>query len=168
MPQTYTPIATNTLSAAASSVTFSSISQQYTDLIIASSAFYSSSGGNRFATFQVGNGSVDTATNYSWIYLDNFTGAPGSGKTTSSTYGLHSFTSSISTSTSMNTIMQMQNYSNTSTNKTMLHRFNSSAITGIYVNLWRSTSAINIITISASGANFAAGSTFTLYGIKAA
>jgi hypothetical protein len=38
----------------------------------------------------------------------------------------------------------------------------------LYGNLWRSTSAINIIEVTAGGANFASGSTFTLYGIKAA
>ena len=169
MPTTYEPIATQTLGTATGTVTFSSIPQTYTDLIIVSSQLYVSTGGDRYATFQVGNGSVDTGSNYSWTYLDSYPGTPSSGRTANSTYGLHSYTSSIPTTTAMICNMHIQNYSNTTTNKTTLHRFNAStAITGAYVNLWRSTAAINIITITANGANFATGSTFTLYGIKAA
>jgi hypothetical protein len=62
------------------------------------------------------------------------------------------------------------NYSNTTTYKTVLLRSNNaSAITVATVGLWRSTSAINTIKIYADGAAvFSVGSTFTLYGIKAA
>lgn len=166
MPNTYVALATQTLSTAASSVTFNSISQGYTDLVIVSSQLYVSTGGDRFATFQVGNGTVDTGSNYSWTYLDTYPGTPSTGRTANSTYGLHSYTSSIPTTTPMICTMQIQNYSNTTTNKTILHRFNAATPnTGVYVNLWRSTAAINIITITAGGANFAAGSIFSLYGI---
>ena len=166
---TYTPIATTTLGSAQSTVTFSSISQSYTDLILVSSQLYISTGGDRFATFQVGNGSVDTGSNYSNTYLDTYFGPPNTGRNANQTYGLHSYTSSIPTSTAMVCSMHIQNYSNTTTNKTMLHRFGAaSPIAGLYVNLWRSTAAINIITITAGGANFATGSTFTLYGLAAA
>ena len=169
MAITYEPIASTTLGSAAASVTFSSISGSYTDLVLVSSQLYASSGSDRYATFLVGNGSVDTGSNYSWTYLDTYPGTPSSGRTSNSTYGLHSYTSSIPTTTPMICKMQIQNYSNTTTNKTMLHRFDAAdKITGAYVNLWRSTSAINIITVTAQGANFASGSTFTLYGIKSA
>jgi hypothetical protein len=168
MAATYTPIASITLGAAAASVTFNSIPATYTDLIIVSSQLYVSTGGDRYATFQVGNSSVDTGSNYSWTYLDTYPGTPSSGRTANSTYGLHSYTSSIPTTTPMICNMQIQNYSNTTTHKAMFHRFNASdKITGVYANLWRSTAAINIITITAGGANFAAGSTFNLYGIQA-
>jgi hypothetical protein len=122
MPNTYTELATQTLSTSAASVTFSSIPSGYTDLIIVSSQFYVSTGGDRFATFQVGNGTVNTGSNYSWTYLDTYGGSPSTGRTANSTYGLHSYTSSVPTTTPLICTMQIQNYSNTTTNKTMLHR----------------------------------------------
>jgi hypothetical protein len=68
-------------------------------------------------------------------------------------------------------IIHIQNYANTTTYKTCLHRFNNAesyVVAG--VGLWRSTSAITGVSLTAeSGSNdFQSGSTFTLYGIKAA
>jgi hypothetical protein len=65
-------------------------------------------------------------------------------------------------------LIDIMNYSNTTTYKTGLSRFNNSAsIVAANVHLWRSTAAITSISITAeSGSgNFVAGSTFTLYGI---
>ena len=65
--------------------------------------------------------------------------------------------------------MSIQNYANTTTYKTMISRASDATQNAIaYVGLWRSTSAINSITLSVSAGTFAIGSTFTLYGIKAA
>jgi hypothetical protein len=61
------------------------------------------------------------------------------------------------------------NYSNATTYKTALARTSEDGVAAAYVGLWRSTSAITSITIDkGSSDNFASGSTFTLYGIKAA
>jgi hypothetical protein len=63
----------------------------------------------------------------------------------------------------------IQNYANTTTYKTTVERATAD---GTYtgVNLWRSTSAITVLSIiSANGtASLASGSTYTLYGIAAA
>jgi hypothetical protein len=63
------------------------------------------------------------------------------------------------------------NYSNTTTYKTTLSRdgnVNQSVVESS-VGLWRSTAAINIITMGDFGAStMAAGTTATLYGIAAA
>jgi hypothetical protein len=64
------------------------------------------------------------------------------------------------------------NYSNTTTNKTVISRTNvtsgSFPGTETMVNLWRSTSAINVIELRQSGSGqYLSGTTFTLYGIKA-
>jgi hypothetical protein len=66
-------------------------------------------------------------------------------------------------------ILQIQNYSNTTTNKTMISRTNDAAVRVVaQVGLYRSTSAISRIDLDeVLGTNFAVGSTFTLYGIKA-
>jgi hypothetical protein len=166
---TYSTIATQTLGSAASSVTFSSIPQTFTDLILVSNQFYVSTGGDRSASFQVGNGSVNTGSNYGWTFLDTYPGTISSGNSNNSTFGLHSYTASIPTTIPLTCTMQLMNYSSTATNKSFLHRFSASnTITGAYINIWQQTTAINIITITAGGADFATGSSFTLYGIAAA
>jgi hypothetical protein len=167
MPNTYVALRTETVTVAKSSITFDNIPQGYTDLIIVSSQLYVSTGGDRFATFQVGNGTVDGGSNYSWTFMDTYSGSStGTGRGANSTYGLHSYSSSIPTTTPLICTMQIQNYSSTATNKTMIHRFSAApAITGGYINTWRSNAAINIITITSGNVNFAVGSTFSLYGI---
>jgi hypothetical protein len=65
------------------------------------------------------------------------------------------------------------NYSNATTYKTWLSRNNRASAsnapgTEALVGLWRSTSAITELVIGLTGGNFDTGSTFTLYGIKAA
>jgi hypothetical protein len=66
-------------------------------------------------------------------------------------------------------IMQLQNYSNATTFKTILVR-NSPAANAVsaLVNLYRSTSAITSIKFYTTSGNLNTGSTFTLYGIAAA
>jgi FlaG/FlaF family flagellin (archaellin) len=68
-------------------------------------------------------------------------------------------------------IYQFMNYSNTTTYKTVLGRSNVQDFrVASIVGLWRSTSAINTISLRSDNAsyNFTVGSTFTLWGIKAA
>ena len=170
MAKTYEPIATTTLGTAESSVTFGSISGAYTDLVLVSSIKYSTGGINNFATLQVGNGSVDTGSNYSTTWVEGAGGVASSGRQSNGTYSFISYFGSGSSNTTepVISITNFQNYSNTLTNKTVITRFNNSNQVGAYVGLWRSTSAINTITITANGSNFALGSTFTLYGIASA
>ena len=66
-------------------------------------------------------------------------------------------------------IIQFMNYSNTTTYKTMLNRWNSPAYVTAVVGLWRSTAAITSIKLyNATTINLKSGTTFTLYGIAAA
>jgi hypothetical protein len=162
---TYEPIASQTLGSAAASVTFSSIPQNYTDLVLVMNPAAASL--TNVLTCQVGNGSIDTGTNYSNTYLAG-SGTAQSGRYTSQTFWYASF-ELLTTNFSQNSIMHFLNYSNTATFKTSLTRYNeASAGVGAYVNLWRSTSAINTIRLAiAGGTNFAAGSTFTIYGVSA-
>jgi hypothetical protein len=165
---TYVALATQTLASPAASVTFSSIPQGYTDLVVVTQYPFVSTG-VRYATYQVGNGTVDTGTNYSNTYLDTYAGSPNSGRSANLTFGLFSYSSSAGLSTSQTQfgMMHFMNYSSTTTFKTTISRNMSAGdMTSLYGNLWRSTAAINIITITAGGANFAAGSTFSIYGIS--
>ena len=167
---TYEPITTTTLSSSASFVEFTSVSQNYTDLIVVGQYSFVSNG-VRYASLRVGNGSVDTGTNYSDTYLDTYYGTPGSGRNTNVAQALFSYSDSdgLTTSQSQVAVAHFMNYSNTTTYKTIINRNMSAAdMVSAYVNLWRSTSAINTIRIIAGFADFASGSTFTIYGIKAA
>ena len=165
MATTYEPIATTTLGSAVSSYTFTSIPQTYTDLVLIMNPRAVSL--TNVLTCQVGNGSIDTGSNYSNTYL----AAPAvqSGRYSNQTFWYASF-ELLTTDFSQNSIMQFMNYSNTTTYKTSLTRYNQSSTgVGAFVNLWRSTSAINTIKLAiAGGVNFDTGSTFSLYGIKAA
>ena len=165
MPSTYTPIATQTLGSAASSVTFSSISGSYTDLILIISG--SNSSGDAAISVRTGNGSVNTGSVYSTTFLYGNGSSAGSARDTSQTWA---HPGRLDTSLS-NSIIQFLNYSNTTTNKTILSRGNDATLTMATVSLVRDTSAINIIQLQAQdgGAiNFTTGSTFTLYGVKSA
>ena len=163
MASTYTPIATYTVSSAQSSYTFSSIAGTYTDLVLVVAGQPSTSD----AVFiQVGNGSVDTGSNYSRTFLKGDGSSASSNRATSTT-GM--FVLDATTSTQFNIVASLNNYSNTTTYKTVLNRGNNtSGATWALVNLWRSTSAINTIKIYMGSANFSTGTTFTLYGIQAA
>jgi hypothetical protein len=157
---TYTPIQTQTLGSAQTTVTFSSIPQTYTDLILVVDGATTSAGAN--ITLQAGNGTVDTTSIYSarWLVGD------GSSANSSSQSGQANALMGAMYSGRGNLTIHLMNYANTSTYKTFIGRTSTSAnAVGAYVGLFRSTSAINIFTITAGGTTFIAGSTFTLYGI---
>jgi hypothetical protein len=163
---TYTPIATTTLGSAASSYTFSSIPSTYTDLVLIQNSIQTGTPA-RWTTIRL-NG--DTATNYSYTSLEGNGSTAGSYRESSQTRGAVSFAASSSTAWGQ-VIMNFQNYSNTTTYKTVISRgANAAQGTDSLVTLWRSTTAINtiLITLEGSAQQFATGSTFTLYGIAAA
>jgi len=167
MPATYEPIATTTLSSTAASVTLSSISGSYTDLVLVVQASVDSSGDLRYRL------NSDTGSNYSGTILWGTGSTSGSIRVSNVTSGITDaygvFATTLGNSVQ---ILQFFNYSNTTTYKTILSRTNAAA-SGVdaTVGLWRSTSAITSIEIgknSGMGGTFQIGSTFTLYGIKAA
>jgi hypothetical protein len=164
---TYTPIATTTLGSAAASYTFSSIPGTYTDLVLI--GVTNNSGGNNQVYIRVGNATVDSGSNYSYTELYGDGTSAVSSRSSSQTNLLIGLTDATTTSPNSNFIANIQNYSNTTTYKTVISRSNAPArASEAIVGLWRSTSAINIITLSAGSSTIIAGSTFTLYGIAAA
>jgi hypothetical protein len=167
MPVTYDKIATTTLGSAANTVTFSSIASTYTDLVMVGAI--SGLSATIDGWVRVGNGSVDTGSNYSWTVLSGNGTTAGSGRGANQTKVYWDFLSSL-TNVSQFAIMNFTNYSNTTTNKNFSIRGTSaSQETNFTFGLWRSTSAINTIQIGLdSSATFSIGSIFTLYGIKAA
>jgi hypothetical protein len=160
---TYTSLATQTLSSNTATITFSSISQSYTDLVIVVNGGQSVATANAY--FQFNN---DTTALYSNVYMS------GNGTTAVTArvadqnfirmdyYGWE-------TSLNGNAIINIQNYSNTTTYKTALIRYNTAGYgTSAIVGTWRSTSAINRVDIKSEAYAWLSGSTFTLYGIAAA
>ena len=173
MTATYEKIATTTLTSNQGTVTFSSIPTTYTDLRLVIKCGIVDNG--FLLGVRVGNGSVDSGTNYSWTYLEGSGGTAYSNR--KSNMSLGALSNGFSNNNLNNTfITDFQNYSNTTTNKTWVGRMGSGSQASAIVNLWRSTSAINTIAIAESGdggsgsfnyGNMLSGSTFTLYGIKA-
>lgn len=161
---TYTPIQTYTVSGTTTTtITFSSISGSYTDLVLVCSGNCNS--GTDYPRLRVGNGSA-SATGYSDTQFYG-TGTTATSYRESSQTGFI-FATYPATSARVTTIFNFMNYSNTTTYKTALMRDNNSAgnVTAA-VMLWQSTSAINYIELFLTN-NFASGSTFTLYGIASA
>jgi hypothetical protein len=161
---TYEPISTTTLGSAQTSVTFSSISGSYTDLVLIANA-KANTGGVIGFLYEYNN---DTANNYSFTYLNGNGSSASSGRVTSGIPALGDLAGSSSSPGAY--IVHINNYSNSTTYKTTLSRGNdAAAVTQALVGLWRSTSAITQIKLYPnSGIQFASGSTFTLYGITAA
>lgn len=161
--KTYEPIATTTLTSAQTGVTFSSISGSYTDLVLVANVKVTGQPG-RNATVQFNS---DTGSNYSFSAVYGDGSSASSFRVSTISYGrLANFGTGIG-----NAIAQFQNYSNTTTYKTWLSRSNDGGVGVLaFANLWRNTAAISTIALSNFGnsLNIASGSTFTLYGIKAA
>ena len=160
---TYEAIATfTTTTSATSSYTFSSIPSTYTDLVMVCNLKATSSNSSLVARF---NG--DGGSNYSVTQLYGNGSSAISQRLSSQTEVYLSY-SGFPTATFAPTIVNFQNYSNTTTNKTFVSRSGyAAAYVDASVGLWRSTAAISSITLYA-GNSFDTGCTFSLYGIKAA
>ena len=165
MPSTYNKIEAKTLGTATSSVTFTSIPSTYTDLVMIINGSIAS--GNPSIWIRMNS---DSGSNYSFTRLTGNGSAAASSRESSQTKGFIASAFGMTTTYETNIIMQVMNYSNATTYKTTLSRANTPSLgTEASVNLWRSTSAITAIEIlNSSATNFTVGSTFTLYGIKAA
>ena len=161
---TYTPIATTTLGSAAS-ITFSSIPQTYTDLIIIATVTPAAAGTSNFF-IQTNGDTGGSGGNYSWTKLNANGSTVGSGR--NSNYGLCVLGE---LNTNLQIQINLQNYSNTTTYKTFLSRYGyANYYFGTAVGLWRSTAAITSVSMGQDNSpyTFGAGSTATLYGISSA
>jgi len=164
MPATYEPIATATMNGFSASATFANIPQTYTDLRL--TAFFTGVAGCNFST-RVGNGGIDTAANYNCTRLYGTGGVGVSNRNSDVDFLTANITVGASGS---NSVIDIMNYTNTATYKAALHRFNDgSSIVFAVAGMWRSSSAITHVRIySTNSVDFANGTVFTLYGIKAA
>lgn len=158
MSKTYDPIQTTTLTTTATEVNFTSISGAFTDLILVCNTVASQSA---TATLRL---NADTGTNYSFTQMFG----NGSSASSSRSFDVTSISIGYPITSFGTTIIQLQNYANTTTNKTVLSRdSNASNFVAAIVGLWRNTGAITSVRLNISVGTFNAGSTFTLYGIRA-
>lgn len=161
--ETYIKLRSTTLSSTASTVNFTGIPQTYTDLILVVNGGMNTTTG--YATAVRLNG--DSSNAYSSTYILGNGSITQSGRYTNSSA---MYVGGPATNTLNSTIiLQFQNYSNMTTNKTVLVR-SSRAANDVWavVGLWRNNSAITQIEISPEfTASWLSGSTFTLYGIAA-
>jgi hypothetical protein len=161
MATTYEKIATTTLGTAASSITFSSIAATYTDLRL---VLVCKASTNMDAYVQYNS---DTGSNYSLTELNGSGSAASSTSTISATYILLDSNGVISAAQPQLFNFDIFSYAG-STFKTCLinmnRDYNGSGNVTNTVGLWRSTIAINAITITGTS-NFAIGSSATIYGI---
>jgi len=164
MPSAWTPLANLTLGTAATTVTFSSISGSYRDLVLVVAG-----GSNSYSTFEIKfNGS---SANYTWAGMEANGGSSAhvpSGAATALVGNYNYWVEDIGTS---NTIYQMQlfEYAQTNKHKSALYRV-SAAATGVgnYFGRWADTSAVTSIAVGrAAGNTWRTGTTFALYGVSA-
>jgi hypothetical protein len=152
-----TALATLTLGSTASTVTFSSIVGTYRDLRLVMQLAGSGTEGLRLRV----NG--DTASNYNYAFLI------GDGSTASSASGsLNAFAGAVAYASTTFAIYDFLDYSVTDKHKTLLSRGNNAAVQTIATaQRWANTAAITSIAVFPTAGTFAAGSTFTLYGVSA-
>lgn len=162
------PIATATLTSNGS-FTFNSIPQGYQDLFLAGTLRSSNSGGDGITVY-----SVYGTNDYSSVtMLGNGTSVDNSRQTNAYTVTGWTYIASASNTAGIFSAVNITipNYSSTSINKTFLVRIsndtNGSGNVTITAGLRRNTSAITTLTIGGANAALVAGSSMTLYGIKA-
>jgi mucin-19 len=157
--RTYKPIQSVVLTSTTTSVTFSGISQDYTDLVLVAKG--SCNTGSYFTLRFNG----DTTSSYSNTEMDGTGSAAYTNRNPANTY----LYNASMFSTESHVINHIQNYYNNATHKTILARSNySSSGVKASVGLWSKTAAITSIECGTGGSNtFSAGTTFDLYGIKA-
>lgn len=161
----YELIESSILTSSASSITFSSIPQDYKHLQLRAVARQDAASvyANAFLSL---NG---TPTSY-WHYLYTYNTSIYSGGY-GSPYGNYSFWAAgnnAATGVFAPTIMDILDYSSSSKNTTLkyLTGYNaSSSGVGLMSNLWNNTAAVTSLTITGTG-NYVAGSRFSLYGVK--
>jgi hypothetical protein len=156
---TYTPIASVTLSATASEVVFSGLPQTFRDLILVTDSIHSTTGVAVNCRF---NG--DAGSNYSFVFMrGNGSAATSSSGTTTAMNATDTFTTRGYTGT-----LQIFDYSQTNKHKTALLR-KGGAFEDVqaWAQRWANTSAINSISLTTGSGTFASGSSFTLFGVIA-
>lgn len=151
----WTPLANLTLASPQSSVSFSSISQNFKDLVlIVDGGAPSGQISDLFLGFNGTTGSYSMVRAYGTGSGVGSSTNGGSAGTIYATFG--------------NRIINIMDYSATDKHKTWITRDNNPANNVfMIVATWQSTAAVTSFSIYGDSANFATGTTFALYGVSA-
>lgn len=173
MAVTYEPIASQTLSTNTATVTFSDLPGTYTDLRIIVSAKTSDASSQVLAMRLNGN----TGTNYSNTRLYGNGSTVSSDRFSNATRIDVGYMSNSSGDRS-HSFIDIMSYANTNVFKTVLNAWESQGATPgggagtqfvlRQVGLFRSTGAITSVSFAFDAGNIVSGSTFSLFGVKAA
>jgi hypothetical protein len=174
MAVTYTPITTFDFGSNVG-VTFSNIPQIYTDLVIVYNGRNAQGGNNITGLLMWVNGDESGSNSiYSSTYLEGNGTTAVSNRQSTRTYWTIAIGQNDGATTyrTASAIINLGNYSNTSTFKTAISQYGStsgSLYSGIGTHIYRSTNAITSIYIRNDGGyGHNTGSTISLYGIKSA
>lgn len=160
---TYESIVSTTLTNTVTELTFSSIPQTYTDLVLIVTAK-----GTGTDDLYIRCNS-DTGSNYAYVYLTGNGTAASSGRGSVNSGLLTDYDGTPSTDNNHIAVIHFLNYSNTTTYKTMLSRSGRAASgTNLLMGLWSNTSAISSLILRLPSWSLASGTVASLYGIKAA
>jgi hypothetical protein len=161
----YIPIASQTLGSSAASVTFSSIPTTLNGKTLRDLVLVHSTAGTP-PRMRVNS---DTGSNYSHVRMSGNGSSATSGGYTDTSVNLFAvgFSGNPGPSTDVDFVVtQIFDYATTDKHKTMLSRHSiASGAVEAFANRWANTSAITSILIYGDS-NFAAGSTFSLYGLE--
>jgi len=174
----FTVIDHTELSSTTTSWAESSISSSYDHLLLEASIRGTQAAYFNNLWIRVGNGSLDTGSNYSSTWLHASATTPVSGYTDSQTKWAYQYISSASTTANAFGTLKIwiPNYANTTGYKQAFIQTatanasttNSQWYLASVAGLWNSTSAITDIEVSEPNAGMAQYSSFTLYGITGA
>jgi hypothetical protein len=160
----YVPLANLTIGSAQATITFSSISQSYRDLVLIVQGQQTTGSSQPYGRI---NGSANI-----YSHVNMFGNGTSTGSASTSSAGDILYTGNQSTlrpDGSMSMVVNFIDYSATNKHKIILSRAGS-AINGqtvLTIIRAETTAAVSSFTISAGASGFIAGSTFALYGVSA-
>jgi hypothetical protein len=165
---TYVALDKVTVSGSSTTTVTFTVPSGYTDLFFVTSARNSTSGGTDYYM----RFNSDTASNYSYTQMIGNGSSAASDRVSSASQFNIGYVAGTSGTAPTICRINIQNYSNTSTYKTILYNWNSQGADSKYVlqgvGVWRKTpEAITSVSIYTTSGNMVEGSTFSLYGIKA-
>jgi len=165
--ETYTLIQKTTLNASAASITFSSIPQTFTDLVIKVSARTDEAAANWSQSNITFNSS---STSYTNRYLLGTGSAASSGSAgTAYVYGGRGTGAGATASTFGNSEVYIPNYTSANYKSVSTDEVTENNATAglafMNAGLWSNTAAITSLTITAQGCNFVQYTEATLYGV---